>query len=84
MLPADTGASIRLAAEPPAPLRDVEQAAYEAAPTPDARPVSVRQLARLAGYRDTGHFREAVNQLLERDLLVRVRGGIRRSANGRH
>jgi hypothetical protein len=67
---------------PPAvgvPLRDVEATTFEAAPAHDARPVSVRQLARLAGYRDSGHFREAVNQLLERGLLVRIRGGVRRA-----
>lgn len=66
-------------ANSPTPLRDVEAFTLEAAPAHDARPVSVRQLARLAGYKDTGHFREAVNQLLERGLLVRIRGGVRKA-----
>ncbi len=66
---------------PPArsPLRDIEATTLEAAPLADAKPVSVRQLARRAGYRDSGHFREAVAQLIDRGLLVRVRGGVRRA-----
>jgi hypothetical protein len=62
------------------PLRGVEAAALRAAPGPPDRPVSVRALARMANYRDTGHWREAVRQLVERGLLVRVRGGVRRTA----
>jgi hypothetical protein len=60
------------------PLRDVEMAALRAAPGPSERPISVRALARLAHYHDSGHWREAVRQLVERGLLVRVRGGVRR------
>lgn len=63
----------------PFPLRDVEDAAMKAAPGPTERPVSIRALARRAGYSDTGHWREAVNQLVDRGLLVRVRGGVRRA-----
>lgn len=63
---------------PDLPLREVEQAALRAAPGPTERPATVRALARRAGYRDTGHWREAVRQLVDRGLLVRVRGGVRR------
>lgn len=59
-------------------LRDVERAALNAAPGVGAAPVTVKALARLAGYRCTGHFREAVRQLVDRGLLERVRGGVRR------
>lgn len=62
----------------PFPLRDVEAAALQAAPGSAERPVTVKKLAVLAGYRDTDHFREAVRQLVDRGYLERVRGGVRR------
>jgi hypothetical protein len=63
-----------------APLRDVEQAAWDAAPGPVDPPVTIKQLARRANYRNTGHFQEAVRLLVDRGLLVRVRGGLRKSS----
>jgi hypothetical protein len=62
-------------------LRDVEAAALAVAPLPADRPVTVKRLATLAGYRPTGHFREAVRCLVDRGLLERVRGGVRRRQN---
>lgn len=61
-------------------LRDVEAAALHAAPGSTEKPVTVKRLATLAGYRPTGHFREAVRGLIDRKLLERVRGGVRRRA----
>jgi hypothetical protein len=61
-------------------LRDVEQAALDAAPAAGEPPVTVKQLAKRAGYKNTGHFQEAVRLLIDRGLLARVRGGIRKSA----
>jgi hypothetical protein len=58
------------------PLRDVEDAAMKAATD---TPVSVKRLATLAGYSYGSYFREAVRALVDRGLLVRVTGGVRRT-----
>lgn len=66
--------------EPAEPLREVESCAIEAAPRHDEAPVSVKRLAQLAGYSYTAYFREAVNQLLDRGVLVKVRGKVKRGS----
>ena len=60
------------------PFRAVERAVLKAAPGPTETPATIKQLARRAGYGNNGHFQEAVRSLIDRGLLVRVRGGIRR------
>src|SRR5262249_37796457 len=62
-------------------VRDVEAAAFGAAPGPTEEPISVRRLARPAGYAHSGHFRDAVAGLLDTGFLVRVRGGVRQAKN---
>lgn len=63
--------------------RPVDLAILRAAPGPTERPVTVKRLAALAGYSDTGHFREAVRLLIDAGRLERVRGGVRRRATRR-
>lgn len=64
----------------PPPLTDAQRAALAAAPGPSDRPVTLKELARRAGYSaKSNHFRELVNSLVDAGLLVRVRGGVRRS-----
>lgn len=64
---------------PLAIVREIDEAILEAAPRPDAEPVTMKKLARLAGYAYTNYFRDAVNALADAGLLVRSRRGIRRS-----
>jgi hypothetical protein len=67
---------------PPAPAlpqRAVEAKALKAAPGPAELPITLKQLAKKAGYGNNGHFQEAVRGLIDRGLLLRVRGGIRRA-----
>jgi hypothetical protein len=65
----------------PMPLRDVEAIAMRIAPAHDAEPMSVKAMARKAGYSSkSSHFREAVRGLVDRGLLVRIRGGVRRAS----
>ena len=59
-------------------LRDIELNILEAAPKPTEPPITMKKLAQVAGYGWNHHYRDAVNSLVERGLLARVRGGIRR------
>ncbi len=63
----------------PMPLRDVEDAAWQAAPAANARPISFKELARRAGYGYNSHFLEAVRGMIDRGILTRLRGGVRRA-----
>lgn len=58
-------------------LRDIELNILEAAPKADKAPITMRLLAQVAGYGWNSHYRNAVNSLVERGLLVRIRGGVR-------
>ncbi len=62
----------------PSHLPPVQVCALKAAPGPTERPVPVKKLAALSGYRYNSHFRAAATSLIERGLLVRVSGGVRR------
>lgn len=62
------------------PEREVEECACEAAPAHDKAPVTVKELARLAGYGYTGHFREAVNRCIDDGRLVKIRGKVRQGS----
>jgi hypothetical protein len=64
-------------------LRDVEAAILENCPGPNKPPISIKALARRADYSYTPFFRAAVNALVERGAVVRVRGGVRRSDTAR-
>ena len=57
-------------------LSPVENAALHAALD---KPLSVKKLARLAGYRAGSHFSAAVTQLCRMGKLVRVPDGVRRA-----
>lgn len=61
-------------------LRDIELNILEATPKPNEAPITMKSLAQVAGYGWNSHYRDAVNSLVERGLLVRVRGGIRKSS----
>jgi hypothetical protein len=61
-------------------LRDIELDILEAAPKPTEPPITMKRLAQVAGYGWNCHYRNAVNALVERGMLARVRGGVRRSA----
>ncbi len=63
----------------PMPLREVEDAAWQAAPAAGARPISMKELARRAGYGYNSHFLEAVRGMIDRGILTRLRGGVRRA-----
>lgn len=64
------------------PGRQVEDCIIEAAPGPADMPVSIRQLARLAGYSYTAYLRTAVDRLVAAGKLERGKGGVRRRAGG--
>lgn len=53
-------------------------AAYEAAPPADQRPISMRALARRAGY-SYATTRESTRRLIDAGWLARITGGIRRA-----
>jgi hypothetical protein len=56
-------------------FRPVEQAAFDAA---EDMPISVKTLARKAGYKPGSYFSEAVTHLCRLGKLVRVPDGVRR------
>src|ERR1043165_3843013 len=60
-------------------LSPVQECALEAAPLPHEKPVTIKHLARLAGYTYTSYFRFAVRRLVDLGLLQRVTGGVRRT-----
>lgn len=66
----------------PMPLNDVEDAAFQASPAHDQKGVTMKRLAKLAGYAYTGHFREAVHRLHDWGFLIVSRRSVRRSASG--
>jgi hypothetical protein len=41
---------------------------------------TVKTLARLSGYANTGYLRQTVRDMIDRKLLERVSGGVRRRA----
>lgn len=61
------------------PTREVEECAFEAAPRHDAEPVTVKDLAALAGYAYTAHFRAAVTKLIALKRLVKIHGKVRKN-----
>jgi len=58
--------------------RQVIACILEAAPGSAERPVTIKRLAELAGYAYTKHFRDAVNELVDREWLARTAGGVRK------
>lgn len=59
----------------PKRLRPIEETILEACP-PEA--VTIKRLAAIAGYCYNQHFREAVNSLIDRGLLIRSSRGVSR------
>jgi hypothetical protein len=59
-------------------FRPVEQAAFDAS---EDQPISVKALARKAGYKPGSYFSEAVTHLCRLGKLVRVPDGVRRGAD---
>lgn len=66
------------------PMREVEQCALEAAPSAFEQGITVKELARKAGYALNFHFYESVRILIEAGLLVRVRNGVKRAKGTIH
>jgi hypothetical protein len=67
------------AAQPERRLTNLQRDVLEAAPSRLHNPVSIKKLATLAGYHYGGHFRGAINQLIEWGLLIRLPGGVRKA-----
>ncbi len=72
-------------APPPPPtvaphvLREIERCIMEAAPASPDKPVTMKRLIKLAGYKYTRHSLEAVHRLVEIGLLVQIKGGCRKT-----
>jgi hypothetical protein len=60
-------------------LRDIELNILEAAPAATEPPITMKKLAQAAGYGWNHHYRDAVNSLVDRGLLLRLRGGVRKA-----
>jgi hypothetical protein len=58
------------------PRRQIHECILEACPAD--RWVTLKALAKLAGYSYSAYFREAVNQLVVRGELVRSKSGVRK------
>lgn len=65
--------------KPPPALSGIKKAIYDAAPKADAEPKTAKAIAKLANYSYGEHFRNHLNELIEVGILVRVRGGVKRT-----
>jgi hypothetical protein len=79
LLHGDPGADVASNPQkPPAGRRQVEACILEAAPAPHERPVTLKQLAKRAGYSYSEWFRKEVDKLTQAGELVRTGKGVRR------
>ncbi len=60
-------------------LRGIESCILQAAPGPQDDAVSVKRLAKLAGYSCSSYFREVVRVMTDAGLLRRITGGLRKA-----
>lgn len=63
----------------PMDRRAVESCILEAAPAYSARPITMKQLAKLAGYSYSDWFRREVDALVGAGELIRTGAGVRRA-----
>lgn len=61
-------------------LTPMEKDLLEAAPEFREEPISVKALAKLAGYRYSSYLRASCNKLILAGLLVRVPGGVKKTS----
>lgn len=60
--------------------REICSCIMQAAPNFHEKPITMRKLARLAGYGYTNHFRHAVAELVDAGKLIRSSRGFRKSS----
>lgn len=75
----DGQARLGAIAAPVLVLKEIERCIMEAAPRADAEPFTMTKLARIAGYSPNGYFRGHVASLVDRGLLIRITGGVRKA-----